>query len=59
VVVIKLARLCEEIAADLRHISMDTITHGIAGALVGKAFCGGGDMFSAKPWTAPASSPGR
>ena len=28
---------------------MDTITHGIAGALVGKAFCGGDDMFPAKP----------
>src|SRR5229473_2767034 len=28
---------------------MDTITHGIAGALIGKAFCGGDDMFLAKP----------
>ena len=28
---------------------MDTITHGIAGALIGKAFCGGDDMFPAKP----------
>jgi len=28
---------------------MDTITHGIAGALIGKAFCKGHDMFPAKP----------
>jgi membrane-bound metal-dependent hydrolase YbcI (DUF457 family) len=28
---------------------MDTITHGIAGALIGKALCGGEDMFPAKP----------
>src|SRR5438552_12326244 len=28
---------------------MDTITHGIAGALIGKALCGGDDMFPAKP----------
>jgi membrane-bound metal-dependent hydrolase YbcI (DUF457 family) len=28
---------------------MDTITHGIAGALIGKAFCGGDDMFPARP----------
>lgn len=28
---------------------MDTITHGIAGALIGKAVFGGGDMFSAPP----------
>jgi membrane-bound metal-dependent hydrolase YbcI (DUF457 family) len=28
---------------------MDTITHGIAGALIGKAFCKGDDMFPAKP----------
>src|SRR5258708_3425219 len=28
---------------------MDTITHGVAGALIGKAFCGGDDMFLAKP----------
>ena len=30
---------------------MDTITHGIAGALIGKAFCKGDDMFPAKPVT--------
>src|SRR5215510_16322144 len=30
---------------------MDTITHGIAGALVGKAFCGGDSMFPVKPMT--------
>jgi len=30
---------------------MDTITHGIAGALIGKAFCKGDDMFPAKPMT--------
>ncbi len=28
---------------------MDTITHGIAGALIGKALCGGDDMFPPKP----------
>jgi membrane-bound metal-dependent hydrolase YbcI (DUF457 family) len=28
---------------------MDTITHGIAGALLGKAVCRGDDMFSRKP----------
>ena len=28
---------------------MDTITHGIAGALIGKALCGGEDMFPPKP----------
>jgi len=28
---------------------MDTITHGIAGALIGKAFCGGESMFPVKP----------
>ena len=28
---------------------MDTITHGIAGALIGKALCKGDDMFPAKP----------
>jgi Predicted membrane-bound metal-dependent hydrolases len=28
---------------------MDTITHGIAGALIGKAFCGGDSMFPLKP----------
>ena len=28
---------------------MDTITHGIAGALIGKAFCGGDSMFPMKP----------
>lgn len=28
---------------------MDTITHGIAGALIGKALCGGDDMFSSQP----------
>ncbi len=28
---------------------MDTITHGIAGALIGKAFFRGGDMFASKP----------
>jgi membrane-bound metal-dependent hydrolase YbcI (DUF457 family) len=28
---------------------MDTITHGIAGALIGKAFCKGDDMFPVKP----------
>src|SRR5215467_11723390 len=28
---------------------MDTITHGIAGALIGKALCGGEPMFPAKP----------
>jgi membrane-bound metal-dependent hydrolase YbcI (DUF457 family) len=28
---------------------MDTITHGIAGALIGKAFCKGDDMFPSKP----------
>jgi len=28
---------------------MDTITHGIAGALIGKAFCGGDSMFPVKP----------
>src|ERR1700741_2657390 len=28
---------------------MDTITHGIAGALIGKAFSKGDDMFPAKP----------
>jgi membrane-bound metal-dependent hydrolase YbcI (DUF457 family) len=28
---------------------MDTITHGIAGALIGKACCKGDDMFPAKP----------
>ena len=28
---------------------MDTITHGIAGALIGKALCGGHDMFPPKP----------
>jgi membrane-bound metal-dependent hydrolase YbcI (DUF457 family) len=30
---------------------MDTITHGIAGALIGKAFCGGDSMFPVKPVT--------
>src|SRR5258706_1461615 len=30
---------------------MDTITHGIAGALIGKAFCKGDDMLPAKPVT--------
>ena len=30
---------------------MDTITHGIAGALIGKAFGKGDDMFPAKPMT--------
>jgi membrane-bound metal-dependent hydrolase YbcI (DUF457 family) len=30
---------------------MDTITHGIAGALIGKAAFGGQDLFSAKPMT--------
>jgi membrane-bound metal-dependent hydrolase YbcI (DUF457 family) len=30
---------------------MDTITHGIAGALIGKAAFGGHDLFSAKPIT--------
>jgi len=30
---------------------MDTITHGIAGALLGKAFCGGDSMFPVKPMT--------
>jgi membrane-bound metal-dependent hydrolase YbcI (DUF457 family) len=30
---------------------MDTITHGIAGALIGKALCGGEDMFPARPVT--------
>src|SRR5262249_23411589 len=30
---------------------MDTITHGIAGALIGKAFCGGDSMFPLKPVT--------
>jgi membrane-bound metal-dependent hydrolase YbcI (DUF457 family) len=28
---------------------MDTITHGIAGALIGKAFCKGDEMFPVKP----------
>jgi membrane-bound metal-dependent hydrolase YbcI (DUF457 family) len=28
---------------------MDTITHGIAGALIGKALCGGDSMFPLKP----------
>ena len=28
---------------------MDTITHGIAGALIGKAFCGGDSMFPVRP----------
>ena len=28
---------------------MDTITHGIAGALIGKALCNGSDMFPVKP----------
>jgi membrane-bound metal-dependent hydrolase YbcI (DUF457 family)/uncharacterized membrane protein len=28
---------------------MDTITHGIAGALIGKAFCSGDSMFPPKP----------
>jgi membrane-bound metal-dependent hydrolase YbcI (DUF457 family) len=28
---------------------MDTITHGIAGALIGKAFCGGDSVFPVKP----------
>jgi len=28
---------------------MDTITHGIAGALIGKAFCSGDSMFPVKP----------
>lgn len=28
---------------------MDTITHGIAGALIGKAICGGDSMFPLKP----------
>ena len=28
---------------------MDTITHGIAGALIGKAFCSGENMFPPKP----------
>lgn len=28
---------------------MDTITHGIAGALIGKALCGGDSMFPVKP----------
>jgi membrane-bound metal-dependent hydrolase YbcI (DUF457 family) len=28
---------------------MDTITHGIAGALLGKALCSGDDMFSSQP----------
>ena len=32
---------------------MDTITHGIAGALVGKAFFGGDGMFPVKPVTRP------
>src|SRR5215475_9554836 len=32
---------------------MDTITHGIAGALVGKAFFGGNSMFPVKPMTRP------
>lgn len=31
---------------------MDTITHGIAGALIGKALCGGEDMFPPKPMSA-------
>src|ERR1700733_7339881 len=30
---------------------MDTITHGIAGALIGKAVFGGDDMFSRRPMT--------
>jgi membrane-bound metal-dependent hydrolase YbcI (DUF457 family) len=30
---------------------MDTITHGIAGALIGKALYGGGDIFSARGMT--------
>jgi membrane-bound metal-dependent hydrolase YbcI (DUF457 family) len=30
---------------------MDTITHGIAGALIGKGVCGGHDLFSSKPMT--------
>lgn len=30
---------------------MDTITHGIAGALIGKAVFGGQDLFSSKPMT--------
>ena len=30
---------------------MDTITHGIAGALLGKALCGGDSMFPVKPVT--------
>jgi len=30
---------------------MDTITHGIAGALLGKAVCGGGDIFSTRAMT--------
>src|SRR5262245_31466640 len=30
---------------------MDTITHGIAGALIGKALCGGDSMFPVKPVT--------
>jgi membrane-bound metal-dependent hydrolase YbcI (DUF457 family) len=30
---------------------MDTITHGIAGALIGKAAFGGHDLFSSKPMT--------
>jgi hypothetical protein len=34
---------------------MDTITHGIAGALIGKAVFRGEDMFAAQP----ASSHGR
>jgi len=30
---------------------MDTITHGIAGALIGKAFFGGEDLFTRQPLT--------
>ena len=31
------------------NLGVDTITHGIAGALIGKAFFSGDDMFPAKP----------
>jgi membrane-bound metal-dependent hydrolase YbcI (DUF457 family) len=32
-----------------RQRPMDTITHGIAGALIGKALCGGDEMFALRP----------
>src|SRR5580765_8099684 len=34
---------------DLDFKRMDTITHGIAGALIGKALCSGDNMFPPKP----------